>query len=89
MQLLSNVVICDVKGDQLGNEKVDVGFRKTEELVAQIVQHPRLLGLVKVSYGHRGVEELGLEESQDPGRSSVGCAATVALQGPGAWGRRG
>ena len=86
MQLLSNVVICDVKGDQLGNEKVDVGFRKTEELVAQIVQHPRLLGLVKVSYGHRGVEELGLEESQDPGRSS---AATVALQGPGAWGGLG
>ena len=67
MDDLGHGVHHDVHVDQLRQVEVHLVVGEVEELVADELQHPGLLGVEEVGHGHGGVEQRGLEQPQQPG----------------------
>ena len=67
MDDLGHGVHHDVHVDQLRQVEVHLVVGEVEELVADELQDPGLLGVEEVGHGHGGVEQRGLEQPQQPG----------------------
>lgn len=61
------LVHVDVHIEQLGQVEVYFFIPEAEEPIADVGLHAGLLGIVKIGDGHGDVEQLGLEEPQEPG----------------------
>ena len=85
MDDLGHGVHHDVHVDQLRQVEVHLVVGEVEELVADELQDPGLLGVEEVGHGHGGVEQRGLEQPQQPGllgQGGGGHGGVQQLPGP-------
>jgi hypothetical protein len=64
---LGHRVHHDIHVDELREVEVGLHLVKTEQLVGDVLQNTRLLAVEEVGHGHGGVEQLGLEQAEEPG----------------------